>query len=108
MILLQVECIELKSRKVTFEECFEGLNIKQYYCIVKPIEGSRDHQQWLEGLVNPFIKTDRVDYIAATVKHILKFFKIEWGLDWNSNFLPLNRCMLDFSSSIYSKNEFLL
>ena len=53
MILLQVECVESDSREVIFEDCFEGLNNNQYYCMVKPIKGSRKHQQWLERPVNP-------------------------------------------------------
>ena len=48
MILLQVGCVEPDNREVTFEGCFEGLNDEQYYCMVRPIEGSRGHQRWLE------------------------------------------------------------
>lgn len=77
VILLQVGCVEPGSREVTFEGCFEGLNDEQYYCMVRPIEGSRGHQRWLEGPVNPLTKANRADYVAATVKRILKFLQME-------------------------------
>ena len=77
MILLQVGCVEPGNREVTFEGCFEGLNDEQYYCMVRPIEGSRGHQRWLEGPINPLTKADRIDYVAATVKRILKFLQME-------------------------------
>ena len=77
MILLQVGCVEPGSREVTFEGCFEGLNDDQYYCMVRPIKGSRGHQRWLEGPVNPLTKADRADYVAATIKRILKFLQME-------------------------------
>ena len=77
VILLQVGRVEPGTREVTFEGCFEGLNEEQYYCMVKPIEGSRGHQRWLEGPVNPLTKADRADYVAATVKRILKFLQME-------------------------------
>jgi hypothetical protein len=77
VILLQVGCVEPGSRDVTFEGCFEGLNDEQYYCTAKPIQGSRGHQRWLEGPVNPLTKEDRAEYVAATVKRILKFLKME-------------------------------
>ncbi|MBE3102956.1 MAG: hypothetical protein IMZ40_01840 [Bacilli bacterium] len=77
VILLQVGRVEPGSREVTFEGCFEGLNIDQYYCMVKPIEGSRGHQRWLEGPISPLTKADRAEYVAATVKRILKFLQME-------------------------------
>ena len=77
MILLQVGCVEPGNREVTLEGCFEGLNDEQYYCMVRPIEGSRGHQRWLEGPVNPLTKADRIDYVAATFKRILKFLQME-------------------------------
>jgi hypothetical protein len=77
VILLQVGCVEPGSREVTFERCFEGLNSDQYYCMVRPIKGSRGHQRWLEGPVNPLTKADRAEYVAATIKRILKFLQME-------------------------------
>lgn len=77
VILLQVGCVESGSRDVTFEGCFEGLNDDQYSFCLKPIKGSRGHQRWLEGPVNPLAKADRVDYVAATVRRILKFLQME-------------------------------
>jgi hypothetical protein len=77
VILLQVGCVEPDTREVTFEGCFEGLNDDQYYCIVKPIEGSRGHQRWLEEPVNLLTKADRAEYVAAIVKRILKFLQME-------------------------------
>ena len=77
MILLQVGRVEPDSREVTFEGSFEGLNDDQYYCMVRPFKGSRGHQRWLEGPVNPLTKADRADYVAATVKRILKFLQME-------------------------------
>jgi len=41
---LQVRCIEPSNHKVTFKECFEGLNNNQYYYMVRPIKGIRGHQ----------------------------------------------------------------
>jgi len=77
VILLQVRRVEPGSHEVTFEGCFEGLNDDQYYCMVKPIKGSRGHQQCFEGLVNPLMKTDCAEYVAATIKRILKFLQME-------------------------------
>ena len=77
VILLQVGRVEPGSREVTFEGCFEGLNIDQYYCTMKPVKESRGHQRWLEGPVNPLTKADRADYVAATLKRILKFLQME-------------------------------
>lgn len=77
VILLQVGCVELGSREVTFEGCFEGLNEDQFYCCLKPIKGGRGHQRWLEGPINPLAKADRADYVAATLRRILKFLKMD-------------------------------
>lgn len=62
---------------MTFEGCFEGLNSDQYFCMVKPVRGSCGYQRWLEGPVNPLIKANRANYVAATVKRILKFLQME-------------------------------
>jgi len=43
----------------------------------KPIKENRSHTHWLEGLINPLTKADRVDYIATIVMHIFKFLSIE-------------------------------
>ena len=67
VILLQVGRVEDGSREVTFEGTFEGLNDNQFFGCLKPIKGSRGHQRWLEGPVNPLVIVDRVDYIAATI-----------------------------------------
>ena len=77
VILLQVGCVEPGSREVTFEGSFEGLNDDQFYCCLKPIKGNRGHQRWLEGPVNSLAKADRADYVAATVRRILKFLQME-------------------------------
>jgi hypothetical protein len=77
VILLQVGCVEPGSREVTFEGSFEGLNDEQYYCMVRPIVGSRGHQRWLEGPVNRLTKAHRADYVATTLKRILKFLQME-------------------------------
>jgi len=77
VILLQIGCVEPGSREVTFEGYFEGLNDDQYSCCLKPVKGSRGHQRWLEGPVNPLAKVDRADYVAITVRRILKFLQME-------------------------------
>ena len=77
VILLQVGCVEPGSREVTFEGYFEGLNNDQYSCCFKPFKGSRGHQHWLEGPVNPLAKADRADYVAVTIRRILKFLQME-------------------------------
>ncbi len=77
MILLQVGCVEPESREVTFERCFEGLNVDQYYFMVRLVKESHGHQRWLEGSVNPLTKADHTEYVATTIKRILKFLKIE-------------------------------
>ena len=77
MILLQVGCIEFDIREVTFEGCFEGLNDDQYSCLLGPIKGSRGHQRWLGRPINTLTKVDCAKYVVATVKHILRFLKME-------------------------------
>ena len=77
MILLQVGCVEPGSREVTFEGYFEGLNDGQYSCCFKPVKGSRGHQRWLKGPVNPLAKADRADYVAIIVRCILKLLQME-------------------------------
>lgn len=77
VILLQVGCVESGSQEVTFEGSFEGLNDDQYYGCLKPIKGVQGHQRWLEGPVNPLAKADRADYVANTVRRILKFLQME-------------------------------
>ena len=77
VILLQVGRVEPNSREVTFEGCFEGLNEAQYFCMAKPVKGSRGHQRWLEGPVNPLTKADRAKFVATTVKRILEFLQME-------------------------------
>lgn len=77
VILLQVGRVEPGTREICFEGCFEGLNTDQYYCMVRPIPNSRGHQRWLEGPVNPLAKADRADYVANTVRRILKFLQME-------------------------------
>jgi len=62
---------------MTFEKGFKGLNNDQYFCMVKPIKGSHGHQQWLAGPVNLLTKVDRIDYVVATIKRILKFLQME-------------------------------
>ena len=53
VILLQVGCVEPDTRNVMFGGIFEGLNDDQYSCCLRSVKGSRAHQRWLEGLVNP-------------------------------------------------------
>lgn len=77
VILLQVGCVEPNSREVMFEACFEGLNDDQYFGCIRPVRGSRGHQRWLKGPLNPLIKADRADFVAATLKRILKFLQME-------------------------------
>ena len=77
VILLQVGCVEPGTREVTFEASYEGKNKDQYFCMARPMEGSRGHQQWLEGPVNPLTKAGRADYIANTIGRILKFLQME-------------------------------
>ena len=62
---------------MTFEGCFEGLNDDQYSCILRPIKGSRGHQRWLKEPINPLTKADCAKYVAPTVKHIVRFLKME-------------------------------
>ncbi len=62
---------------MTFEASYEGKNIDQYFCMAWPVEGSRSHQRWLEGLVNPLTKAERASYVAATIKHIFTFLQME-------------------------------
>jgi hypothetical protein len=77
VILLQIECIELGTRDVTFRGIFEGLNNDQYSCCLRPIKGSRGHQRWLEGPVILLSKADHADYIAIILRRILKFLQLE-------------------------------
>jgi hypothetical protein len=77
VILIQVGCVEPGSREVTFEGSFEGLNDDQYYGCIGPVKGRSGHQRWLEGPVNPLTKADRADYVAATIRRILKFLQME-------------------------------
>lgn len=77
VILLQVGCVEPGTRDVTFEATYEGKNNDQYFCMVRPLEGSRGHQRWLEGPVNPLTKAERANYVAATIKRILDFLQME-------------------------------
>ena len=77
VILLQVGRVEPGSREVTFEGSFEGLNNNQYYGCIGPIKGGSGHQRWLEGPVNPLTKSNRADYVTATIRRILKFLQME-------------------------------
>ena len=77
VILLQVGCVEPGTQDVTFEGSYEGLNDDQYYCQIRPVKGSAGHQRWLKGPVNPLTKAERADYVANTVKRILKFLQME-------------------------------
>ena len=77
MILLQVKCVEPNTRNVTFGGIFEGFNDDQYSCCLRFIKGSRGHQGWLEGPVNPLTKVDRPDYLTLILRRILKFLHIE-------------------------------
>ena len=77
VILLQVGCIELGTHDVTFEGTFEGLNEDQYFCLVKPSREDEGHQRWLKGPVNPLTKAERADYVANTMRRILKFLQME-------------------------------
>jgi hypothetical protein len=77
VILLQVGCVEPGTREVTFEASYEGKNMDQYFCVPRPVEGGRGHQRWLKGPVNPLTKVERAEYVAATVKRILKFLQME-------------------------------
>ena len=77
VILLQVGCVEPGSKDVTFGGIFEGLNEDQLFGCLKPIKGSRGHQRWLEGPVNPLAKADRAYYVAVLFRHILKFLQME-------------------------------
>ena len=77
VILLQVGCVEQGTQEVTFEGSFEGLNEDQYHHVRRPIEGSVGHQRWLEGPVNPLARAQRADYIANTIRSILRFLHME-------------------------------
>lgn len=77
VILLQVGCVEPGTHDVMFEASYEGLNEDQYYCMRRPdIEGI-GHQRWLKGPVNPLTKAERADYVANTIKRILKFLQMD-------------------------------
>ena len=73
VILLQVGCVEPGSREVTFEGTFEGLNDEQYLYMVRPIRGSPGHSRWLKGPMNPLARANHAEYMAATIRQILKF-----------------------------------
>jgi hypothetical protein len=60
-----------------FEGSFEGLNEDQYHNVSRPIEGSVGHRRWLEGPVNPLARAQRADYIAFTIRRILRFLHME-------------------------------
>ncbi|KAG0620048.1 hypothetical protein M758_4G185300 [Ceratodon purpureus] len=77
VILLQVGCVEPGTRDVTFGGIFEGLNDNQYSCCLRPVKGSRGHQRWLEGPVNPLTKAARADFVALILQRILKFLQME-------------------------------
>jgi hypothetical protein len=62
VILLQVGCVELDTRDVTFGKNFEGLNDDQYFNCFRPIKGCRGHQHWLEGPINSLSKANHTDY----------------------------------------------
>ena len=66
------------NREVSFEACFEGLNIDHYkYCLSKSIKRSHGYGYWLEDPVNTLTKANRAEYVATTVKRILSFLQIE-------------------------------
>jgi hypothetical protein len=78
VILLQVGCVEPGTREVMFEGSFEGLNKDQYFCCMShPLRGSPGHHRFLRGPVNSLARSDRADYIAVTIKRILKFLEME-------------------------------
>ena len=77
VILLQVGCVEKGTRDVTFEASYEGLNEDQYFCMMKPDREGTGHQRWLKGPVNPLTKAERANYVANTVRRILKFLQME-------------------------------
>ena len=77
MILLQVGCVELGTRDVTFGGIFEGLIDNQYSCCFRPTKGSRGHQRWLEGPVNPLTKAARAEFLVLILERILKFLQME-------------------------------
>lgn len=77
VILLQVGCVEPGTREVVFEGSFEGLNEDQYHYVSRPVEGRIGHQRWLEGPVNPLARAQRADYIANTIRRILRFLHME-------------------------------
>ena len=77
MILLQVGKVELNNKEVVFEHSFEGLDEEQYYLMLNPVKGSRRHHRWLEGSVNLLTRANLADYIANTIKRIIKFLQME-------------------------------
>ena len=77
VILLQVGCVEPGTHDVTFEASYEGLNEDQYYCMVRPDKEGIGHQRWLKGPVNPLTKAERADYVANTIRRILKFLQMD-------------------------------
>jgi hypothetical protein len=75
--MLHVGCVEPNTQDVTFGGIFEGLNDDQYFCCLRPIKRSRDHQYWLEGPVNSLSKVDRANYVVVILQRILKFLQLE-------------------------------
>lgn len=76
VILLQHGSVEPGGRDVFFEGCFEGLNRDQYFCMVRPIEGSPGHQRWLKGPVHPLPRIERTAYVARIIQRILEFLEM--------------------------------
>jgi len=75
VILLQVGSLEPEGPKVTFQGCFEGSNIEQYFGFF-PVEGSRGHNRWLNDPVHVLSREQRATYVADTVRRILEFLRM--------------------------------
>ena len=76
LILLQRGSVEPGGREVFFEGCYEGLKKDHFYCMVRPMVGSRGHQQWLQGPVNHLPRMHRTTYVTQTLKKILEFLEM--------------------------------
>jgi len=72
VILLQVGSLEPDGSEVTFQGCFEGPNIEQYFGFC-PMEGSRGHNKWLDGPVQLLTRNQRAAYVVDTVRRVLDF-----------------------------------
>jgi hypothetical protein len=75
VILLQVGKLEPSGPEITFQGCFEGLNMEQYFGFL-PVEESRGHNRWLSDPVQSLSRDQRTIYIAETVRRILDFLQM--------------------------------